>query len=258
MMRRALLPFCTLVLLTTPIAYAQNPDPAPSPTPATAEEIERPLIRLVPNLFRDLKRFPSIETAITLGIGGGLAAASHPSDDTVTAHATSGDDHIFKVGNALGSGWTQIGGAIGTFTVGAIARNRRTIHLGSDLIRAQALNGALTQGIKFAVRRERPGNTSGSSYSFPSGHTSSSFATAAVLWRHFGWKAGVPASAVGAWVGASRIETHRHFLSDVIFGAAVGVASGRTVTIGHGQRRVAMIPTAVPGGAAAVFTLVQR
>ena len=57
-----------------------------------------------------------------------------------------------------------------------------------------------------------------------------------MVWRHFGWKAGVPASAVGAWVGAGRVQLGKHFLSDVVFGAAVGTMSGRTVTIGHGAK----------------------
>jgi len=259
-MRRALsVLFVTLVLQSATVAHAQNAEPAPPPAKSTAEELERPLIRLVPNLLRDLRRFPSVDTAITLGIGGGLALAAHSIDDHVTEHATArGDEQFFEVGNVLGSGWTQIGGAIGTFAVGAITHQRPVIHLGSDLIRAQALNGVLTQGLKFAVQRQRPGATNSNSYSFPSGHTSSTFATAAVVWRHFGWKAGVPATAVGAWVGGARVQLKRHFLSDVVFGAAVGTAAGRTVTIGHGRRTIVLAPAAVPRGAALMFTLVER
>jgi membrane-associated phospholipid phosphatase len=260
MMRRALsVLFLTLVLQSATLAHAQNAEPAAPPAPSTKEELERPLILLVPNLLRDLRRLASVDTAIMLGIGGGITLATYPADDTVTEHATAGGDkQFFEVGNVLGSGWTQIGGAVGTFAVGAIARKRPVIHLGSDLIRAQALNGVLTQGLKFAVQRQRPGATDSSSYSFPSGHTSSTFATAAVVWRHFGWKAGVPASAVGAWVGAARVQLKRHFLSDVVFGAAIGTVAGRTVTIGHGRRTIVVAPAAVPRGAALMFTLIER
>ena len=44
----------------------------------------------------------------------------------------------------------------------------------------------------------------------------------------------------------------------VVFGAAVGTAAGRTVTIGHGTRKVTMGPTVVPGGGALTFTVAER
>ena len=48
---------------------------------------------------------------------------------------------------------------------------------------------------------------------------------------HFGWKAGVPAYGLAAYVAGSRLQENRHYMSDVLFGAAVGIVSGRTVTI---------------------------
>jgi membrane-associated phospholipid phosphatase len=53
-----------------------------------------------------------------------------------------------------------------------------------------------------------------------------SFASATVLQRELGWKVGIPAYAVASFIGASRIEDKRHFLSDVAFGAAIGIARG--------------------------------
>jgi hypothetical protein len=47
-------------------------------------------------------------------------------------------------------------------------------------------------------------------------------------------------------------------MSDVIFGAAIGIASARAVTIGHGARRVIVMPTPKPGGAAVSFAVVRR
>ena len=103
----------------------------------------------------------------------------------------------------------------------------------------------LTSAVKLSVRRARP---DGTQYSFPSGHTSVSFATATVLQRHLGWKAGVPAYALATYVAASRVQDKRHFLSDVAFGAAIGIVAGRTVTLGRGEHRVTMAPAATPGG----------
>jgi membrane-associated phospholipid phosphatase len=95
-------------------------------------------------------------------------------------------------------------------------------------------------------------------FSFPSGHTSSAFATAAVLERHYGWKVGVPAYAAATYVGGSRLSENKHYLSDVIFGAAIGVVCGRATTVGSGRARMAMSPIAAPGGAGVEFTWLGR
>jgi hypothetical protein len=243
-----------LVLAASTDAFAQT---AGTTTQGAPER--NPFLYIFHNLVLDAKRLPSVETAVTLGAGGGLALAVHPADDTVTERATTGGTRDFyRVGSTVGDGWAQIGFAIGTYSTGLIAHKPAVTHFGADLVRAQAINAVLTQGLKFAIRRERPNNPGGKSYSMPSGHTSSAFTTSAIVWRHFGWKAGLPASAVGAWVGAGRVQLGKHFLSDVVFGAAVGTMAGRTVTIGHGRKVVSVAPAAVPGGAAITFTLVER
>lgn len=61
-----------------------------------------------------------------------------------------------------------------------------------------------------------------SSYSFPSGHTSSAFAAAiAVLW--YDRKIGIPTTVFAALMGFSRIYVEVHYCSDVIGGTIVGI-----------------------------------
>src|SRR4029079_2807721 len=84
-----------------------------------------------------------------------------------------------------------------------------------------------------------------------------SFASATVLQQEFGWKVGIPAYAVASYVAASRVQMKRHYLSDVTFGAALGVIAGRSVSIGHG-RRLMVTPMATPSGTAAGFTIVRK
>lgn len=164
-------------------------------------------------------------------------------------------EDVLDPGAVAGSAMVQLGGSLLTYAVGRVVRQREITHLGADLVRAQVLTQAITQGIKFTTRRTRP---DGSGLSFPSGHTAGAFASATVLQRHYGWKIGAPAYALAGYVAASRLSDNRHYLSDVVFGATIGVLAGRTVTIGHGAARFAMIPMVVRGGAGVSLVSISR
>jgi membrane-associated phospholipid phosphatase len=147
-----------------------------------------------------------------------------------------------------------MGGAIATYAIGRLSGRPQVASLGADLISAQIVAQTLTAGIKLSARRSRP---DGGEFSFPSGHTSVTFATATVMQRHFGWKAGLPSYALASYVAASRVHVKRHFLSDVAFGAAIGIVAGRTVTVGRGRARFAVSPVAAPGQAGVSFVLLD-
>ena len=87
---------------------------------------------------------------------------------------------------------------------------------------------AVTTGLKHVVEEERPDESNDKS--FPSGHTSSSFAAAATLHKRHGWEVGVPAHLVAAFVGVARVKADKHFVHDVIAGAAIGLAAGWLLT----------------------------
>jgi membrane-associated phospholipid phosphatase len=159
---------------------------------------------------------------------------------------------IFQVGNIGGSFLVQTGAALGTWAVGAVSDNQKTKAVGGDLMRAQFVSQLVVQGVKLATRRERPDGSN--NHSFPSGHTASAFATASVLDRHFGWKAGVPAYGFATFVAVSRMSANKHHMSDVIMGAAVGLAAGHAVTVGVGGARFDMGVAPTHGGAAVTFT----
>ena len=52
----------------------------------------------------------------------------------------------------------------------------------------------------------------------------------------------------------SRLHDNRHFLSDVLFGAALGIASGWTVVGRHGRSDYTLLPVPVPGGVAVTLS----
>jgi membrane-associated phospholipid phosphatase len=66
--------------------------------------------------------------------------------------------------------------------------------------------------------------------SFPSGHTSVSFAAAATMHRRYGWRIGLPATLVAGFVGYSRVRADKHHWHDVVVGAAIGEAAGLLIT----------------------------
>ena len=152
---------------------------------------------------------------------------------------------MFAPGQLVGSMFVQSGAAFATYVAGRAIGSPRVAQVGAELVRAQFVAQGVTQTIKFGVQRTRP---DGTPFSFPSGHTASSFATATVLQREFGWRVGIPAYVGAAWVGASRINSQRHFLSDVVAGATVGILAGRAVTVGSGNARFSLGPMALPGG----------
>lgn len=70
-------------------------------------------------------------------------------------------------------------------------------------------------------------------YSFPSGHTMSSFAAAVILY-HADKRLGIPALMLAFLIAFSRLYLYVHFPSDVIAGALIGASIGHTVwTVGN-------------------------
>ncbi len=219
----------------------QAPAAAPAPPGELAWPDDKPFTRIVQNLARDLVALPSIESGLILGTGGLGAAVAHPHDDNLAEWAAQSTSSLANVGRVIGDGWVQGGVAVATYAAGKISKHAQTAHIGSDLVRAQVLNAVLTRGLKAAVNRRRP---SGGGHAFPSGHASATFASAAVLQGHFGWKVALPGYALSGMVGWSRVRDRAHWLSDTVFGAAVGMASGLTVTRGHRERTWVVTPVA--------------
>ena len=91
-----------------------------------------------------------------------------------------------------------------------------------------AVTGGATAGLKSAFPEERPDHSD--DRSFPSGHTSLSFASAGYLQRRYGWRWGLPATLAAGVVGLSRVESKDHHWYDVVAGAALGEAVAYVIT----------------------------
>ena len=233
-----------------PAWTAQDARPAPPPEGRTGFKA------LLFETASDFKAFPMRRsTWVILGIGAGAAALAHPADDNVNDHLMASDTagKIFAPGKYIGAVYVQAGIATGLYVIGRYVlphaegepRTNKVSHLGFDLLRAVIVSQALTQGIKYIGQRDRP---TGECCAFPSGHASAAFATASVLERHLGYRGAWPTFLVAAYVATSRLQDNRHFLSDVIFGSALGIASGWTVVGRHGRSNYALTPMPVRGG----------
>jgi membrane-associated phospholipid phosphatase len=237
-------------------------DPASQKPPAAVgEEGTKPtrsfLSALVHNLGDDLKHMPRWNSAYFLAGGGAGALLVHPADDNINAHLVgSGNDPWFKPGKIVGATPTVLGTAAAAYLIGRTTDRPRLEHLGLDEIEATLLAEGIVEGAKVAIRRDRPLRADGtrqSGFSFPSGHSTLTFAAATVLQQHLGYKAGVPTYLIASYVAASRLHDNRHFASDVVFGAATGIVIGRSVTW-HGRNFYAGPMLLPDGGVGIQFT----
>jgi membrane-associated phospholipid phosphatase len=265
--------FC---VLTAP-AWAQNPLPTENPgdattataapeggqivQPPTPRPAELPLETAVEttNVFKlsagDFKNFFSKDTAKVMGYVSLVAIATAPWDREGVNNGFNIPTTLFESGNLLGQFTFQVAAGFATYGIAKSVHNQKAAAVGRDIVRAQVLSQALVQTVKHTVRRERPDGSNKAS--FPSGHSASAFATATVLQRHYGWKIGVPAYALGGYISLARMAWNRHHATDVVMGAGFGIASARTVTMSMAKSRFNVGVRPEVGGASVNFTKIQ-
>lgn len=97
--------------------------------------------------------------------------------------------------------------------------------LTADVISAATMAG-IVNGLKYTVKRMRPDNSKRNS--FPSGHTATAFMSATMLYKEYGelspW-VGIGSYGCASLVAVGRMLNNRHWMSDVLFGAGVGIFS---------------------------------
>jgi hypothetical protein len=186
-----------------------------------------------------------------------LVAASSKEDarDLDDDVATWVENDLRGSANAPAEAFTTLGDAdtaivlVGTTYL--VARLTHKDHLSETTsLVAEALidSGIWNTVLKSLTSRARPNETpssrlfndqaSSSGYSFPSGHAMGAFAAAAVISGQYRQKKWVPWVAYG-WAtltAASRVALGRHYVSDVVAGAALGDSIGRMVVVrAHGE-----------------------
>lgn len=171
---------------------------------------------------------------------GGIALTS--AFDESVEHDMQGDrsrfgDHVASVVRTMGqpSVFATIPAAM--FAAGLITKRPGLRRGGERIAVSLALAGIMVSSTKLVVGRVRPGQTdetvfrpfSGSD-AFPSGHATMAFALATSIADEIRrpW-ATAALMTVAAATGWSRLNDGKHWLSDVVAGAALGITSAQLV-----------------------------
>jgi membrane-associated phospholipid phosphatase len=211
----------TTFLVSSAVALALAVPVTAFPQATTPALQKEPSLRtLLPDLVDDVRRLPSNPASASIAIGGILGVSLSPLDDRLADWEPEG---VFTNGTFLNGG-VLAAITLATYGVAHAAGSSHVKHVTVDILRAQLLSLGVVYGLKYAVGRERPDRSSHDS--FPSGHAAQTFASATVLARHLGPHATWPALVAASFVALSRVNQNRHFLSDVVFGAGLGVAVG--------------------------------
>ena len=111
--------------------------------------------------------------------------------------------------------------AMGACGVKGVSKNRWQV-LTADAL-AAVMMAATVKGLKWSVNRTRP---NGEEESFPSGHTAKACMGATLLAHEYGNRSvwiPIAGYTVATATGVMRVLNNRHYVSDVIVGAAVGI-----------------------------------
>ncbi|WP_329385443.1 phosphatase PAP2 family protein [Streptomyces sp. NBC_01351] len=203
---------------------------------------------------------------------GVLAGWDRRLFDAVARRHWPGADRVLPgLGRAANHGVLWAGAAAAIAVFGSAGARKAAVRGVASLALASATINTVG---KWSVRRPRPLlegvpaarqlATQPQTTSFPSGHAASAFAfTAGLALESPGWAAAV--APVAASVAFSRVYTGVHYPSDVLAGAALGVASGFVVRrlvrdvqearVVPGEERSAVGAPALPEGAGLIVVV---
>lgn len=142
---------------------------------------------------------------------------NHPNTRLLTNFKTSIDDYTQYFGPAMTVG-LKLGGYEG--------RSDWPRLLASSALSYGVMAG-FVNGIKYTAKEMRPDGSTANSW--PSGHTATSFVGATILHKEYGltrspWFS-VAGYSVATATGVMRILNNRHWISDVLSGAGIGILS---------------------------------
>ena len=235
-----------LILVTAVVSNAQT-SPAPSPTPSLEHEF-------VKNILRDQKTIWTAPFHLERGdakwvVPGAIGLMALFTTDRITGDEIFGANRQVGASRAISHAGSVYGlGAVATtfYLIGRKNNNYRARETG--LLSAEALIDSVITGgaLKVITQRARPAEgverseffDGGSS--FPSGHSTQAWAVATIIASEYKHRRAVQIGAYGvaSAVSVARFTGHKHYLSDVVVGSALGYAIGKFVYNAHHREPV--------------------
>jgi len=185
---------------------------------------------------------------------GGLLFADQPVKDFFQSHQSNTQSYICR--NILEHFGAEHSFIVmsGIFTYGILAKDKKYVSTALLALESFALASLVTRIPKTLVGRERPNAWPSSTpfdwngpfhgVSFPSGHTTASFAVASVIATQFRDSKWIPMTvySVAGLAGISRIYDNKHWLTDVVAGATIGTLIGNLVSHRTTTSKLSVIP----------------
>ena len=165
-----------------------------------------------------------IAPGVLIGSGLGIHYFAHESWD-VSVRDWSAEIRAGRKVAAFDD-WLQYSPYVLDLTLGflpGISAKHGMLDRSLEMALACGVGAAVSWSSKQLFHTLRP---NGANYeSFPSGHTTTVFLGAELVRMEYGWAWGAGAYAIACTVGAMRIYRDWHWLSDVLFGAGIGILS---------------------------------
>lgn len=164
---------------------------------------------------------------------GGLSAATivyfNKSTRTYRKRESFKDAQPFGdygfIGETVGWGFLNVIYTVSAYTYGKYYNDIESLKAAEHMAKASFYSLGVTMTLKKLINEKRPGYPDDPD-SFPSGHSSASFAFASVVAARHGWYWGGLAYTTAAFVSLSRINDDFHYLHDVLFGMTIGASYG--------------------------------
>jgi len=191
---------------------------------------------------------------VFVAVEGGLLFADQSVADFFQTHKNNTQNYISR--NVLEHFGAEHSFIVisGILSYGILAKEKKYVSTALLALESFALASLVTRIPKTLVGRERPDNWEGNGpftflgpfhgVSFPSGHTTASFAVASVIATQFRESKWIPVTAytVAGLAGISRIYDNKHWLTDVVAGATIGTLVGNLVSHRRSNSKLTVVP----------------
>lgn len=249
---------CLLLCILSPCVSEAQPASQSSPEPELLQllsprhigtdflyVVQAP-IRLEPRAYLRLVGFVGLTTSIMTSLDGPIYhhanGAGGPPTTLIPRHLSS----VGRVYDHIGPSNFVMGAAGALAAGGLLSGEHRHVRTSIRMMEAVLFTQLITGALKETIGRARPFTGDGPTHaelmelefvnghaqrSMPSGHTSKIFAAASVIAHEYdSWWIKVPVYATAASAGIQRIESGKHWFSDVVIGAALGYFVGAALT----------------------------